>query len=228
MPTTKRSRRYGGRPDRLRIVYSGRLAQHQKRVRDLVAVTRQLDRAALPYRLTVIGLGEEEAWLTNAWAENIKNGSVVMAGRMNHAAIYDTLLDNDIFILVSDFEGMPLSLMEAMACGCVPVVSDIASGIPDLVTKDVGERVPAGDVAGFARALVELASRPSVVSARSDAARARINTGGFRKEDMGDSYAKLINEIWADLRSDQYVRPKSLIYGGPLGGIAVPNSMLGR
>ena len=37
----------------------------------------------------------------------------------------------DIFLLTSDFEGLPLALMEAMSTGCVPVVSNVG-GIKQL------------------------------------------------------------------------------------------------
>ena len=55
------------------------------------------------------------------------------------------LEQQDAYILTSEFEGMPNALNEAMARGCVPVVTDIRSGIPELVRYGVnGYRVPVG------------------------------------------------------------------------------------
>src|SRR5258708_7408499 len=53
------------------------------------------------------------------------------------------LFDNhDVLILVSDYEGLPLSLLEAMGHGVVPVVSDLESGIRDVVDNRSAILVP--------------------------------------------------------------------------------------
>jgi glycosyltransferase involved in cell wall biosynthesis len=56
----------------------------------------------------------------------------------------------DIFILPTRFEGSPVTILEALSSGLVPVVSDLPGGISETVSEDVGRRVPIGDVAGFA------------------------------------------------------------------------------
>lgn len=62
-----------------------------------------------------------------------------------------------VFLLPSRLEGFPVTLMEAGAAGLVPIVSDLPSGIPEVVIPgETGYRVPIGDVAGFASALEEL------------------------------------------------------------------------
>ncbi|MFM7831780.1 MAG: glycosyltransferase, partial [Planctomycetaceae bacterium] len=39
----------------------------------------------------------------------------------------------DVLLLLSDYEGLPIALLEAMACGLVPIVSKMRSGIPELI-----------------------------------------------------------------------------------------------
>ena len=39
--------------------------------------------------------------------------------------------------LLSDYEGLPIALLEAMACGCVPVCLSMRSGIPELIQDGV-------------------------------------------------------------------------------------------
>jgi hypothetical protein len=66
------------------------------------------------------------------------------------------LSEHDVFLLVSDYEGLPLTLLEAMGCGLVPVVSDLPSGIRELVDQDTGKRVAPDNLAGYAEAILWL------------------------------------------------------------------------
>jgi glycosyltransferase involved in cell wall biosynthesis len=62
----------------------------------------------------------------------------------------------DVFVLSSDYEGNPLSVMEAMASS-LPVVSTAAGGVPDLVQSGKeGLLVQPGDVRGLSDAMVSL------------------------------------------------------------------------
>jgi glycosyltransferase involved in cell wall biosynthesis len=66
----------------------------------------------------------------------------------------------DVFTLSSRHEGLPVSLMEAMALG-TPVVATAVGGIPQAVTDGVeGRLVPVGDPQVLAQALVEIAADP--------------------------------------------------------------------
>ena len=63
----------------------------------------------------------------------------------------------DILVLVSEFEGYPLILQEALAAGVCPVVMEVKSGIGDLITSGVnGWIVPQGDVETMAEVIVRL------------------------------------------------------------------------
>jgi len=64
----------------------------------------------------------------------------------------------DAFILTSRFEGSPNALLEAMACGLPPIVSDASPGPLELVGNEAGVVVPAEDVNATAEAIVALAS----------------------------------------------------------------------
>jgi len=67
----------------------------------------------------------------------------------------------DAFALSSKTEGLPLSLLEAMATG-VPVISTSVGGIPDLIVHGVsGALVPAGDQEALFRQLLSLVSYPT-------------------------------------------------------------------
>ncbi len=68
----------------------------------------------------------------------------------------------DIFVLPSYTEGMPISLIEALAAG-LPVVASCVGGIPDMITqRQEGILISPGDTEELARALLELIENPSL------------------------------------------------------------------
>jgi colanic acid/amylovoran biosynthesis glycosyltransferase len=70
-------------------------------------------------------------------------------------------------------EGIPVSLIEAMACG-LPVVGTDAGGVPELLGDGAGLLVPPGDVPALADALELLAREPAKRAALGERGRARV------------------------------------------------------
>lgn len=62
---------------------------------------------------------------------------------------------SDVYVLSSRWEGMPSSLIEAMACGCRVVSTDLPPAREVLLDGELAPLVPVGDVAAMARALRE-------------------------------------------------------------------------
>jgi glycosyltransferase involved in cell wall biosynthesis len=76
--------------------------------------------------------------------------------------IPDILGASDIFALASDYEGNPLSVLEAMAAG-LPIISTAAGGVPELFTHgEHGLMVKPGDVEGFSIAMMLLMDDPGL------------------------------------------------------------------
>ena len=76
------------------------------------------------------------------------------------ADIADCLAAADVFVLPSDWEGNPLSVMEAMASG-LPVICSAVGGIPELVqTGQEGVLVPPGDAESLAAAMRLMLENP--------------------------------------------------------------------
>ena len=66
----------------------------------------------------------------------------------------------DIFLLSSHKEVAGFALMEAMACGASPVVSDIPAFRAQTGNGAIGALATAGDAASFAEAILRVAARP--------------------------------------------------------------------
>jgi len=106
--------------------------------------------------------------------------SVIFHGWQEQAAVSVLMNDGDVLLAPSvtsadgDQEGIPVTLMEAMATGML-VVSTYHSGIPELVEADrSGLLVPERDAGALAGALVRLTQCPDDWSAISQAARRRV------------------------------------------------------
>ncbi len=103
-------------------------------------------------RLTIVGTGELEQQL-KAQAQTLG-----LAAKIRFTGVVenpqDYLATADIFVLSSNYEGLPLAVLEAMAAG-LPIVSTDVGGVKDIVT-DNGILVPPGDQNALAKALSQL------------------------------------------------------------------------
>jgi len=139
----------------LRILYLGRLEEQQKRVRLFPVIQQMLEQSNTPYCWTIAGEGPERGALQSAMSE-ARAGKVVFTGKVAYADVPHLLAQHDVFLLASTFEGLPLSLLEAMGQGLVPVVSDLPSGVRSVVDDTTGIRVAVDNVAGYAEAIIRL------------------------------------------------------------------------
>jgi glycosyltransferase involved in cell wall biosynthesis len=133
-----------------------------------------------------------------------------------HALIPQILAESDAFILASEYEGLPNALLEAMGWGCVPVVSDIRSGIPELIREGVnGSKVAVGDLRGFAERLAMLQRDPSLRARLSWEAARTVRDGGYRLQDMTDRYIALFGQVLDAVQISRYRRPRGRIAPPP-------------
>jgi glycosyltransferase involved in cell wall biosynthesis len=98
---------------------------------------------------------------------NAPHQTITFAGKVAYGDVPALLAAHDIFLLASDYEGLPLSLLEAMGAGLVPVVSDLASGIRTVVTEERGIRVPIAQTEGYAAAIIRLHQQRDTLAAFS-------------------------------------------------------------
>jgi glycosyltransferase involved in cell wall biosynthesis len=110
-------------------------------------------------RVVLVGSGPLEAEL-RAQAQGLGIGdATVFAGSRDD--VFALLPAFDLFALSSRFEGLPIALLEAMACGVAPVVTRVG-GVPEVVTdgRD-GVLVDPGDAGELATALGKLLADPT-------------------------------------------------------------------
>ncbi|MDD5350485.1 MAG: glycosyltransferase family 4 protein [Chthoniobacteraceae bacterium] len=158
----------------LRILYLGRLEDELKRVRLFPEIYRQLCASGIPFLWTVAGDGRERAFLEAEMKGGRPDQRVVFTGQVEYADVPALMDAQDVLLLVSSSEGLPLSLLETMGRGVVPVVSNLESGIPEVVNPANGMLVPVDDVPGYARALVYLHHHREELAEKRLQARAQV------------------------------------------------------
>jgi glycosyltransferase involved in cell wall biosynthesis len=117
----------------LRLIYAGRLVQKAKRIREVV--TALLGASRLPgVTATICGDGEEREWVIDALSGQT---AVSYAGVISPSEMHATFGEHHAVVLLSDFEGLPISVMEAMACGLVPICLDSSPGVREIVQNGI-------------------------------------------------------------------------------------------
>lgn len=192
-PATPRAPRRPGDP--LRIVFAGRLVRHQKRVSDILKIARELDRRAVDFELAVVGDGKMRGELEKASRDLILCRKVWFALAQPNEGVLSLLAGSHAFLLPSSFEGLSVGMLEAMLHGVVPVVSDIRSGVPDVIRSGKnGLIAPVGDVVRFADHLEWLWKNPGECHQLGVDAAQTVRQG-FDVETMVDRYIQIFEAI---------------------------------
>lgn len=174
----------------LKLLFLGRIEDQAKGVFWLPQIQRQLPAGM---RMTIAGDGPDLKKLKALCADLGDRMQFLGAVEPERARALQAA--HDIMVMPSRFEGFPIALVEAMAQGCVPVVSAIR-GVTDTVVENgrTGLLFPVGDTAAAARAIQQLAGSPSALSAMSHAACDTVRTQ-FGVEAMADRYHEVICRV---------------------------------
>ncbi len=159
---------------RFRLAYVGRLVEEQKHISDVTRALCRVTRIIPSTEGVIYGDGPARGMVEQIVREAGDDLPVRLAGRVDSDQIQRQLLSCHALLLLSDHEGLPIALMEAMACGVVPICRSIRSGVAELVEHNVtGLLVEEGgdDVLAAVRRLVD---EPGLWERLSRAARAKI------------------------------------------------------
>ncbi len=175
------------------ILYAGRLCR-QKKPNVFAETMRGLAEQGLEFRALVAGYGEDEAWLKAFLVQHELQDRVRMLGAVPSDDMPSLMSAADIFFLPSLWEGIALTLFEAMAMELAIVGTDVG-GQRELVTPECGLLITPGpdelEAAEYTRVLAELLRDPPRVRAMGAAGRKRI-TEHFPLQQMGDRVVALL------------------------------------
>ena len=190
-------RSYSAAGQPLRLVYAGRIEQPQKRVLDLLAIAELLAERNVNFRLDVYGDGRDENLFRKALAEVpaatrrfIQWHPKVPAARMG-----EVWRAADVCLQTSAYEGISISMLEAMAHGCVPVVTRV-SGVAAVVRPAVtGYFAEVGELYDLAGHLEALAADRALLARMGRAAQTEIDAR-FSPERYAEWFKGLMSDVW--------------------------------
>lgn len=132
---------------RLRIISTRRL-EKLYRVSDFLKARAQVS-SDLPIDTTIIGDGSELNSLRNL-KNDLKLENVNFMGALPHETLLEILKSGDLYVSCSESDSTSVSLLEAMASGLFPIVSDIAGNREWIADSINGCLFPVGDVKSLA------------------------------------------------------------------------------
>lgn len=175
VPEVKRSAQRG----ELRLLGIARLVP-KKGFDTLLESLREAAGEGVSFRCTIAGEGPEDSRLRQLAEDPALAGRISFVGAVNHSQVSALLREADVFVLPcrvvsdGDRDGIPVSVMEAMAAGVCVVTGDLPA-IRELVEDGVsGLLVPPGEPHALASALRKLSSDPGFRTKLASAGRARV------------------------------------------------------
>lgn len=124
-------------PERtLRLVYVGRIEQAQKRIVDTVVSACDLIDRLKDVEFDFIGDGPKLEYCVNLVQRRGLIERIRFLGKKTPDEVRKLLPSYHSFVLLSDYEGLPVALLEAMSAGLVPVCTRIRSGVMEVIRND--------------------------------------------------------------------------------------------
>lgn len=189
--------RYNRRPPDpaapLRLLYIGRLAPRKglSEALEALALARAEGVAA---QLIIAGSGPEEGRLRAQARALLLNEAVTFAGPAWGEFKTKLLSNADVLLLASYSEGLPYSVLEAMAAGVVPIVTPVGA-IPDVITEGVhGHFVPVQDAKALSKVISVLAEDRAAVARMSHACRTRV-AAAYSLERLADGFTAVYSAL---------------------------------
>lgn len=112
------------------ILMVGTLTENKGQL-EALNVIKELDES---YKLILVGTGPEKKRIEQEIVENNIDNKVILCGQVNDVEKYYKLSDTLLFL--SENEGLPLTILEAMATG-LPILTTNVGGIPEVVEENI-------------------------------------------------------------------------------------------
>ena len=167
----------------LRIVCTRRLEpvfDHQT----IINALAMLNEKGIKFDMTIVGDGSARDELKQRVHAAGLDGRVSFAGKVDNARLPEILRRHDVYLSASLWDGTSLSLLEAMATGLFPIVSNIKANAAWLNHNVDGLLHKAGDAADLANCVIQLCSNPQLAVEAAGRNRERVVRSANKKANM--------------------------------------------
>ncbi len=136
-----------------KVVFVGRCTP-EKGFPVLIEIARELQKRKIGVEWHIVGEDSDSSVVKQEWK---RIPDVTFHGWKSNEEVMTLLAVSDYMLLPSLAEGMPLGLAEAMKCGVIPIVNDLAGGIQELIENGVtGYKIVGNHPIEFANRIEEL------------------------------------------------------------------------
>lgn len=155
------------------LLFVGRFERRKGLLTLIEAVSKLIGRGRRAH-LTLVGDGTMRQSIERAISSAGLEDFVTLIGALDETDVAKAFARADIVIVPSLSEGLPVVIMEAMACG-LPVIASAVDGIPELVVDgQTGLLVPPADPVALADAIERLSGNPALKARLGLAGRERV------------------------------------------------------
>jgi len=152
--------------------------------RTIVQALALLKKNGIRFDMSFVGDGSMLDELKRQVEDAGLDDRVSFMGRVHNDSLPEVLGRHDVYLSASLWDGTSLSLLEAMAVGLFPVVSDIKANSAWLRHNVDGLLHKVGDADDLATNILRLCNRPQLLAAATEANRKRVVESGDRKTNM--------------------------------------------
>jgi glycosyltransferase involved in cell wall biosynthesis len=175
------------------IVFVARFEIKQKRQDIMVKAFQKIAKKYESYKLIFYGEGQDMEEIVNLVNSLSLNDRVIFKGKVEN--VVDEIINSKLFVLSSDYEGIPNALIEAMSLGLTCISTDCDPGGARLLIKNNinGVLIPKGNDESLSEAIDYLINNPNI--AEEIGKNARSIQKIFKKEKIQDMWVDYISKI---------------------------------
>jgi len=177
----------------IKIVFVGRLAKPKDPLLLLKSFNNLSPELKGQVNVFIIGDGPKRGELEKFIKGNRLEEKVKLLGEMPREKVLGFLRKSDIFVLISNWEGFPYTIIEAMSFGLAIIASDVG-GIKEALSGNCGILVKKGDKEGIKNALEKLLKNPSLIIKIGERAKKKVRKE-FSLEKMLENTAEVYSQL---------------------------------
>ena len=174
-----------------KIIHVSCFEDKSKNISGLLESLRLLKDKNVDYDAILIGDGMDYEAMKQKAASMQLNDRVTFTGMLQGNELVDVIASGDFLVLSSNYENMPVVILEAFACG-LPVVSTNVGGIAEIVDESNGILVPPHDSEKLADAMRKMLQSFKNYNANT-------LREGIIKKFSNEAVGKLLNDIYKNL-----------------------------